>query len=85
MCLCRTPIKEVNVELVSSLPERISERIVEKIVGVPVPHIKKETAEVLGLRIMKGFVDVFVPHVMQEFFGEPVPHIEKEIAEVPDE
>ena len=38
--------KEDNAGLVRSVPERITKSSTEKMVGVPVPHIKKEIVDV---------------------------------------
>ena len=62
--------KEDYVGVVRSLPERIKKHT-GKIVGVPVPHIKKESID----------VPVDLLHVRKEFVSEPVPHIKKEIRE----
>ena len=81
VCPCCTPIRRGTLELRGVSPERISERIVEEIDGVAVPHIKKEIVEVpvevLGLDVMKELVGVPLPQVTEEFVGEPVPHMKE--------
>ena len=63
--------KQDHVRVARSLAKPITKCSTEKIVGVPVPHFKKEIVD----------VPVEVLHVMKEVDGEPVPHTTKEILE----